>query len=500
MPQTELTADLVHGFSTSLLHKNFDNPVVTPQFHHELWELCCDPCKKVAISAPRGHAKSTSITHSYTLAAICFRIKDHILIVSDTEEQSKGFIGDLKTELRENEELQQLFDFKGFVKDRETEFVGSFNDGTTFRVIGKGAEQKMRGLKWRNKRPNLIVCDDMENDELVMSDERRDKFRRWFYNALLPAGSRDCVVRVVGTILHMDALLERLMPKSSAPTTVRTPLKDYSTDEDRIWKSVRFRAHDPDFENILWPEHLDAKALKAIRQDYIDQGFPEGYSQEYLNYPIDEDNAFFRKEDFFPIEEDSQTEEYYVAADFAISERKQAAYTVFVVVGVTPNHTIRVRDVVRFRGDAYDIIDTMFELDSYYKPECFFVEQENIARALGPVIEREMLERNQFLAIEKMLPQADKIRRARGIQARIRAGTVEFDTEAEWYPDFHTELMQFPRGAYRDQVDSFAWIGIGLDKIVEAATKAEIENELYEKEMEEAYDAVFFGASSVTGY
>ena len=60
--------------------------------------------------------------------------------------------------------------------------------------------------------------------------------------------------------------------------------------------------------------------------------------------------------------------------------------------------------------------------------------------------------------------------------------------------------MQFPRGAYRDQVDSFAWIGIGLDKIVEAATKAEIENELYEKEMEEAYDAVFFGASSVTGY
>jgi len=171
-----------------------------------------------------------------------------------------------------------------------------------------------------------------------------------------------------------------------------------------------------------------------------------------------------------------------------------------VVVGVTPNHTIRVRDVVRFRGDAYDIIDTMFELDSYYKPECFFVEQENIARSLGPVIEREMIERNQFLAIEKMLPQADKIRRARGIQARIRAGTVEFDTEAEWYPDFHTELMQFPRGAYRDQVDSFAWIGIGLDKIVEAATKAEIENELYEKEMEEAYDAVFFGASSVTGY
>ena len=497
---SHLTADLIHGFTSSLLHKNFDEPVPTPQFHHELWELCCLPDQKVAIAAPRGHAKSTSITHSYGLAALCFREADHILIVSDTEDQAKGFVGDLKTELLENEELQQLFGFKTLIKDRETEFIGQFEDGSKFRVIGKGAEQKLRGLKWRGKRPNLIICDDLENDEVVLNDERRDKFRRWFFNALLPAGSRSCRVRLVGTILHMDSLLERLMPKRSAATTVSTPLKDYSTDETRIWKSVRYRAHDRDFDNILWEEHLDKKALKAIRQDYIDQGFPEGYSQEYLNYPIDEDNAFFRKEDFHAIENGGAPEEYYVAADFAISEKKQAAYTVFVVVGVTPGHIIRVRDVIRFRGDAYDIIDTMFELDSYYRPECFFVEQENIARALGAVIDREMYERNQFLAIEKMLPQADKIRRARAIQARVRAGAVEFDTDAEWYPDFHTELLQFPRGAYRDQVDSFAWIGIGLDKVVEAATKAEMEQELYDKEFEEAYDAVYLGASSVTGY
>lgn len=496
----ELTGDLVHGFATSLLMKNFDNPVQSPSFHKELWSLCCDPHPKVAIAAPRGHAKSTTITHAFALAAICFRLRDHILIVSDTEDQAKAFVGDLKTELRENEELQSLFGFQKLVKDRETEFIGRFEDGALFRVICKGSEQKMRGLKWRNKRPNLIVCDDIENDEMVLSDERRDKFRRWFYNALLPSGSRNCIVRVVGTILHMDSLLERLMPKRTLVTTVETALKDYSTDEDRIWKSVRFRAHDTDFENILWEEHLNEKALRSIRQDYIDQGFPEGYSQEYLNYPIDEENAFFRKEDFYPIEADGVTEEYYVAADFAISERKQAAYTVFVVCSVTPNHTIRVRDVVRFRGDAYDIIDTMFNLDSHYKPECFFVETENIARALGPVIEREMHERNQFIAIEKMHPQADKIKRARGIQARVRAGNVEFDTDAEWYPDFHTELMQFPRGAYRDQVDAFAWIGLGLDKIMEAATAGEIEQELYDREFEDAYDSMYLGASPVTGY
>ena len=495
-----LSGDLIHGFSTSLLMRNFDNPVDTPPFHKELWDLCCAEDPKVAIAAPRSHAKSTAITHTYSLANILFREKDHILIISDTEGQASAFLGDLKRELLENEEMKELFHFDKLVKDRETEFVGRFEDGTLFRVIAKGSEQKLRGLKWRNKRPNLIICDDLENDEIVLNDERRDKFRRWFYNALLPAGSRDCLVRVVGTILHMDSLLERLMPKTTDKHTVHEPLKDYSTSKNKIWKSVRYRAHDRDFTEILWPEHMNEEKLREIRQDYIDQGFPEGYSQEYLNFPIDEDNAFFRRDDFLPIEEDGVPEEYYIAADFAISERKQAAFTVFVVVGVTANHTIRVRDVVRFRGDAYDIIDTMFELDTYYNPESFFVEQENIAKALGAVINREMYERNQFLHIEKMLPQVDKIRRARGIQARMRAHAVEFDKEAEWYPEFQTELLQFPRGAYRDQVDSFAWIAIGLDSITEAATKSELEDELYEQELEEAYDSLYMGANAVTGY
>lgn len=495
-----LTGDLINGFATSLLMKNFDNPVATPAFHRELWDLCCEPDPKVAIAAPRGHAKSTTITHAYALASICFRVRDHVLIVSDTEEQAKAFVGDLKTELRENEELQSLFGFKKLIKDRETEFVGQFEDGTLFRVICKGSEQKMRGLKWRNKRPNLIICDDLENDEIVLNDERRDKFRRWFYNALLPSGSRHCIVRVVGTVLHMDSLLERLMPKPTVPTTVRTPLKDYSTDEARIWKSVRYRAHDREFEHILWEEHLNEKALKAIRQDYIEQGFPEGYSQEYLNFPLDEDHAMFKAEDFNPLTYDDTQLEYYVSADLAISEKRQSAYTVMVVVGVTPDHILKVVDVLRFRGDAYVIIDSLFELYDYYSPEAYFIEQENIARTLGPVLNREMYERNKFLNLVPMLPQADKIRRARPLQARMRAGMFEFDKEADWFPDYYTEFLQFPRGAFKDQVDATAWIPLGLDHINEAATKSEIEEELYNKELEEAYDSTFFGASAVTGY
>ena len=46
--------------------------------------------------------------------------------------------------------------------------------------------------------------------------------------------------------------------------------------------------------------------------------------------------------------------------------------------------------------------------------------------------------------------------RARSIQARMRAGAVRFDKEAEWYQNFEDELMRFPRDKHDDQVDAIS--------------------------------------------
>ena len=72
-----------------------------------------------------------------------------------------------------------------FLKDTETDIIVQFTDGHTFRIIAKGAEQKLRGLLWNGSRPDIIICDDMENDELVLNKDRREKMRRWFYSAFI---------------------------------------------------------------------------------------------------------------------------------------------------------------------------------------------------------------------------------------------------------------------------------------------------------------------------
>ena len=121
-----------------------------------------------------------------------------------------------------------------------------------------------------------------------MNKERREKFKRWVYGALLPCRSQHGVVRIVGTILHMDSFLEGLMPRENDKLTVHEPLKTYTTRRTSQWKVVKYKAHSPDFQYILWPERRTAEEFRLIRQDYIDRGLADVYSQEYLNYPIDD--------------------------------------------------------------------------------------------------------------------------------------------------------------------------------------------------------------------
>ena len=49
-----LTADVIKGFVGSMLQKNFDGAVESPDCHYEWWKYFCDPHPQVASCAPRG--------------------------------------------------------------------------------------------------------------------------------------------------------------------------------------------------------------------------------------------------------------------------------------------------------------------------------------------------------------------------------------------------------------------------------------------------------------
>ena len=503
---SHLNAEVMEGFVNSVLRKNFDKPAPTPQFHKEIWELVTSNNKQVAIAAPRYHAKSTAVTHAYTLASVLFRESRYVLIVSDTVSQAIQFLGDIKKELLDNDDLRSLFSVSSFPKDTEDDLIVEMDDGYTFRIQAKGSEQKLRGLKWANLRPDLIIGDDMENDEIVMNKDRRQKFKRWFYGALIPCVSSSGKIRIVGTILHLDSLLENLMPATlvnshrGVKSLIREDLKEYSMNV-LPWKSVKYRAHTDDFKLLLWPEMKSAAEFRLQKEDYIRQGLADVYSQEMLNVPLDVGDTFFKKSDFVAMKPEEQKKKliFYATCDLAVSQSQRADYSAFVVGGMDEEGKLYCKHVVEGRMDGLEIIDTIFMIQKIYKPVLFGFEQGVIQKALGPFFNEEMLKRGEFINTVLLKPSGDKLTRARSIQARMRSGACRFDKDAEWYQGFEDQLLRFPRDKHDDQVDAWAYLGLMLDKMWEAPTEKELNEEEYEAFIRES-NVVDSGRSTVCGY
>lgn len=473
----------IAAFVKLFLLSRFDVPVPIAAFHREMWSIATSGVRRIAFAAPRAHAKSTSMTHALTLFLFLLRIQQYGFIVSDTESQAAQFLGDIKAELLENVELREMFGIKRIVKDAITDIIVELDDGYLFRLQALGAEQKVRGRKWNNLRPGFIICDDLENDEMVESEARREKFRNWFFKALVPSLSKTGIIIVVGTILHLDSVLMRLLKNDS-------------------WTTKLYKAHAgfDDFSELLWPEQWSAEELKDKRQEFIDDGYSEGYAQEYLNDPLSHSEAYFRKEDFIPMEENHyhHKKNYYGGIDFAISDADKSAYTAFVIGAMDEHGMLDIEHVVRMRGDADQIIDTMFDLQRVFTVDMWFPEKGQIYDSIEGEIFTRMNRRGIFLNLNPKTPTKDKRGRARAIQARMRAGGVRFNKNGLWYPAFEQELLQFPKGQFKDQVDALAWLGIGINELNEGPTDQDIRDDYY-NDMVETSD-YGMGANETTGY
>lgn len=498
----------MEGFVGSCLVPYFDNPQPFKEFHRELWDLCCSDEQFIAICAPRRHSKSTTVTVCYTLAACLFRQSKYILIVSDTVSQSVLFLGQIKQILEDSHEIHRLFglqvDPRGLVYEKCTEddIIVSFNDNTLFRICAKGAEQKLRGLLWNGSRPDLIICDDILNEELVANKDRRDKFRRWFYGALVPCRSKTGRLIMVGTPMNLDDILESLMPSENSKNAIVEDLKITTKRKVGLWKTVKYRSHNSDYSQILWPEMWSKEALVALRSEMVEQGIPEVYSCEMLCNPIDDSIRYFRKNDFLPMtEEDKKSDKvYYITADLAISERERADYTAIVIGGMDSKGQLHIVNCIRERLSGDEIVDTLLTLQKMYNPIAVGIEDTQISKAIGPYLFRTMAETNIYMNVMMLKPhRQDKIQRARSIQARMRAGMVKFDKQADWWLTFEDECMTFPRAKHDDTVDALSYQGILIDRMSEGLTPEEKQEEAYEDEYNSS-NLAELGRDTNTGY
>jgi hypothetical protein len=210
--------------------------------------------------------------------------------------------------------------------------------------------------------------------------------------------------------------------------------------------------------------------LRQKRQLYIDDQDAAGYSQEYLNDPHDNEDAYLKKDWFLEMSDDDHDSPKLIgaAADFAISKKDSANRTSITVGGMDLQNALNVIDQRVGRMDSEEIIEEIFAVNEQWHPDFFWVEGGQIWLALWPMIRTAMQAKNRYINFIVRTPIKDKAARGRTLQKRMRGGGAKFHKQAYWYAGYEEELLRFTgisEATLDDQFDSTALLALGFEEL-----------------------------------
>lgn len=223
---------------------------------------------KAVFKWARGQAKSTHMDVMIPMWLMCQKKREInvMVLVGKSEDSAQTLLGDIQAELQYNKRYIHDFGTKYNAGNwQEGEFVTS--DGVAFFARGRG--QSPRGLRYRNKRPDYIVIDDLDDDELCENDARVRKITEWVKEALFGAfGAEGGRFIMVGNLISKNSVLANIAASKGVEVSQVNVL-------DRNGKSA-------------WPEYWTEERIREKREF---MGY-RAFEKEYMNNPIKEGSVF----------------------------------------------------------------------------------------------------------------------------------------------------------------------------------------------------------------
>lgn len=404
------------------------------------------------VVAFRGSGKSTMVTTAYPIWAILGKQqKKFCMIFCQTRIQAKQHMMNIKSELEGNDLLKK--DLGPF--QEESDEWGSYSlvfNKSGARITVASTEQSIRGSRHNEHRPDLIICDDVEDVQSTKTREGRDKTYQWLYGEVIPAGDRKTRLIIVGNLLHEDSLLMRIKEdienKRSKGTFKQYPLLD---EED----------------NCLWPgKYPEAKDVEEQKMSVASE---ISWQREYLLRIIPSDDQVIYPEwiqyyDELPGTKHKGYRGTYAGVDLAISTKDSADYTAIVSAHVySRREKMRIYilpNPIQQKLNFPAQVDLMKNFKSTQMPrrqDTLFVESVAYQEALP-----QMLELNGVEA-ESVKPKGDKRTRLSLTSTSIKSGIIKFPRHG--CEDLIQQLVGFGVEKHDDLADAFSLlINSTLDK------------------------------------
>jgi len=325
----------------------------TPPVHGEIIQhFINSKSDRMGICASRGLAKSRLIGN-YTPLLIPLlglglgKRKNHkfIILISATFDNAVDMIQEIKDLYESMDERYKTLLKSEIWKSDEISF--RLANGEVLSIVAMGAEGKIRGIRRKGNRPDLLIFDDSEYEELVYNPDRMRKWKKWVTRSAIPAMTPDGTVAWIGTPLP-NSLLGELQ-------------------ENAKWDFINLPIQD-DFGTPAWIDRFNAAWIVEKKEEFKNMGEINAWYQEFELKIISEAEQIFKPEmmRYKNVNELPEDLDYYVTCDLAISSATGADKTAFVVSGIDVDNNVYVLEIYADRSSPSQQVGKLLSIASRY--------------------------------------------------------------------------------------------------------------------------------------
>lgn len=412
--------------------------------------------QREAIIGPRKFGKTTQINVVLPIWQLAYRRKYFVLLIGETSDAAEANLATITQEIETNELLLADFphlapqmDPRGqYVKWTDRQIV--MREGQTIRAKGMGS--RMRGIKYRDRRPDLAIVDDPESPETADTLLKRRRHKRWFGGTFMGLGAKGWDVWVIGNLPHHDALIAMLVLSKEWKGIMFRALNIPRKKEDRYPIGNSKTDGSP-----LWPESWPMHALMALKRDPSVGAL--GFAREMMNDPREEDDKPFNPLRFATFTFTKEFRKEYIVTSAATvdpaggtnpGEYKKGIrdWCVIVVGGRGKDGRIYIWDIRMTKDPPDRQITLLLDLYDEWRMKRIGVEEVMFKNLYSKTIRTAGMKRKLYpTVITLKQPRTNKQTRILGIQPMLMDDpqvVVFADHLMEKYPEFFAMFDEFP--------------------------------------------------------
>ena len=301
---------------------------VVKEFHKEFAKQIYG--RRSITLAPRDTGKSWFFSTCFPIWLAYYNKSPKTLILSETEDQAKRILEDIKTLIESNALLADELMIKSTSKDTIWN-KGHIKLKNNCEIRAKGFLSKLRG-----NHPTCLIMDDVLSNQNSLTKQQRENLFTYYGQTVVPMVTKKGMIQIVGTAQHEDDLLHRL-------------------GKSGMMKFLKLKAYDEETGDSIWPERLTTKHLENYKKTFGLISF----EKEYQNNPMADNLSLFPihilekclDEDLSYQDAYSGMQKVFMGVDFSMPGVKDGDYTVLTTARQDRNQILHLLNYERFRDE-----------------------------------------------------------------------------------------------------------------------------------------------------